>query len=300
MTDPEGDQPGAPTRRTPTASARVEGLGLFTGRRASVAIHPASGGDGIFFRRLDLPGKPLVTAAISNVVSEQRRTVLQADPAQGGARVETVEHILSALAGLGITDALIEVDGPEIPIADGSALPFTQALSAVGTTVLSGVAPAPIRVDRPLTVGERGGQIDVLPLDAGTPAGCEFVYRLDYGPASPVAAHEARFFLPLAGGATAYIRNVAPARTFSTLAEAQAMRSMGLFTQFTPRDLLVIGPDGPIDNTLRFPWEPAMHKLLDMVGDLSLCGRPVVGRIVATRSGHALNHELARALAALP
>jgi UDP-3-O-acyl-N-acetylglucosamine deacetylase len=75
---------------------------------------------------------------------------------------------------------------------------------------------------------------------------------------------------------------------------------MGLFTQFTPRDLLVIGAEGPIDNTFRFANEPAMHKLLDMVGDLSLAGRPIIGRVVATRSGHALNHEMARALAALP
>jgi UDP-3-O-acyl-N-acetylglucosamine deacetylase len=106
--------------------------------------------------------------------------------------------------------------------------------------------------------------------------------------------------MPVGGDAKAYIGQVAPARTFSTLAEAQAMRQMGMFAQFTPKDLLVIGPDGPVDNALRYPDEPARHKVLDMVGDLSLCGRAIIGRVVATRSGHWLNHEMARALASLP
>ena len=209
-----------------------------------------------------------------------------------------MEHLLSALAGMGITDAVIEVTDAELPIGDGSALLWTDAIATAGVVELPGEAGM-VRVERPMTLGERGGTIDVFPWDGQGVPGCEYVYRLDYGPASPVPAHEAQFFVPLVGDGAGYVREVAPARTFSTQAEAEAARAMGMFAQFTPKDLLVIGPNGPVDNALRFATEPAMHKVLDMIGDVSLCGLRVVGRIVATRSGHALNHELARALASL-
>ena len=304
MAASQAGQPGAPVRRTLRQAASVEGLGLFTGVRSRVTIEPAPAGTGIVFRRVDLASgtgaeAPSVLAVIGNVVSEQRRTVLQADSNGGkGCRVETVEHILSALSGLGVTDAVISVEGPEIPIGDGSALPFVQALAGGGIETIGTGGIDPIRITHPLTVSEKGAQIEVFPAQPGV-TGCEYIYRLDYGPGSPIPAQEASFFAPSGGDAAAYIDRVAPARTFSTLAEAQALRQMGLFTQFTPRDLLVIGPDGPVDNSLRFSNEPAMHKLLDMVGDLSLAARPITGRVVATRSGHALNHEMARALAAL-
>lgn len=302
--------PGNATRRTLEIAARpIEGLGLFTGAPTRVTMRPIGdagvGASGILFRRTDLGGTPTVQATIGNVVSEQRRTVLQARGPDGAllpVRVETVEHILSALAGLGVTDALIDIDGPEIPIGDGSALAFAEAVRAAGVVPASGTSAGPLRITRPLTVGEKGAQVEILPADEHSSQaveGCEYVYRLDYGPASPIAAHDASFFVPTGGDATTYIPHLAPARTFSTLDEAKALRQMGLFTQFTPRDLLVIGPDGPVDNTLRFSDEPARHKVLDMVGDLSLCGRPIIGRIIATRSGHALNHEAARSLAAL-
>lgn len=285
----------ASRRRTLGAPAWVEGTGLFTGVRTGVWLLPSESG-GIVFRSAGRPNEAGVRAWVGNVVSEQRRTVLQGDA--GGVRIETVEHLLSALAGMGVTDAVIEVRGPEIPIGDGSALLWTDAMGAAGVMELDGDAGV-VRIERPMTLGERGGTIDVFPWEGDVP-GCEYVYRLDYGPTFPVPAQEARFFVPLAGDAEGYVRGVSPARTFSTLGEAQAARAMGMFTQFTPRDLLVIGPEGPVDNALRFPTEPAMHKVLDMIGDVSLCGRRVVGRIVATRSGHALNHELARTLASLP
>jgi UDP-3-O-acyl-N-acetylglucosamine deacetylase len=251
------------------------------------------------FRRVDLAGTPVVAARIENVVSEQRRTVLQS-PEHGGARVETVEHILSALAGAGVTDAVVDVEGPEIPIGDGSALALIRAIRTAGTVARAGSALSPLRITRPLTFAERGGQIDVLPLESGRAEGCEYVYRLDYGAGSPVARQEASFFLPTTDGTGEYDHEIAPARTFSTVDEAQHFRRLGLFSAFTPRDLLVIGPDGPVDNSLRFANEPARHKVLDLIGDLALCGRPIVGRVIAARSGHALSHEVARALVSLP
>jgi UDP-3-O-acyl-N-acetylglucosamine deacetylase len=270
-------------RRTLAAPAWLGGIGLFTGARTSVWMLPSESG-GIVFRTAGRAGDAGVRAWVGNVVSEQRRTVLQAEA--GGIRVQTVEHILSALAGMGVTDAVIEVTGPEIPIGDGSALMWTDAIGAAGVVGLAGQADV-VRIEHPMTLGERGEP------------GCEYVYKLDYGPGFPVPAQEARFFMPLAGDAAGYSREVAPARTFSTQAEAEAAQKMGMFTQFTPRDMLVIGPQGPVDNELRFPTEPAMHKVLDLIGDVSLCGRCVVGRVVATRSGHALNHKVAQALASL-
>lgn len=303
-------EPASPSRTPPLArrtlarpAPEVTGLGLFTSAPTRVTIRPitdaSDGVQGIVFRRTDLGGTPAVRAIINNVVSEQRRTVLTT-PGPSPVRVETVEHILSALAGVGITDALIDIDGPEVPIGDGSALPFLEALRAAGSAPVAGAEREPVVITRPLTVGERGAQIDLLPPAPDAPApGCEYVYRLDYGPGSPIAPHDASFFMPLDAPASDYADHIAPARTFTTLADATAMRQVGYFTAFTPRDLLVIGPDGPVENTLRFPDEPARHKVLDMIGDVSLCGRPVVGRIVATRSGHALNHEVARALSSL-
>jgi UDP-3-O-acyl N-acetylglucosamine deacetylase len=292
-----------PRRTLARAAPEVTGIGLFTSAPSRVTIRPSAGqgGDpgGIVFRRTDLGGMPSIPATIDNVVSEQRRTVL-ATPGPSPVRVETVEHILSALAGLGVTDALIDMDGPEVPIGDGSALPFVEALRAAGVATIAGPGLTPVCITRPLTVGERGAQVDVLPPAPDAPAlGCEYVYRLDYGPGSPIPPQEAAFFVPIDAAAGDYATRIAPARTFTTLADATAMRQVGFFTEFTPRDLLVFGPNGPVDNTLRFPDEPARHKVLDMVGDIALCGRPIVGRIVATRSGHSLNHEVARALASL-
>lgn len=299
----------APRMRCTLASeGSLQGIGLFTGAPTRLTFHPApQPGAGIIFRRTDLGGTPTVEARIDNVRSEQRRTVLQSrlpDGTPGPARVETVEHVLSALAGLGITDALVDIDGPEVPIDDGSAEPFVRVIQRAGLVIFPTPAPAPVRIAAPMTLGDKGSQVELLPPDAGEHGGidgCEYIFRLDYGPNSPIAPQEARLFLPANRvDAEAYIEQVASARTFSTLAEAQAMRQMGMFAQFTPRDLLVIGPDGPIDNSLRFPDEPARHKVLDMIGDLALCGRCIVGKVIATRSGHALNHDVARTLTSFP
>jgi UDP-3-O-acyl-N-acetylglucosamine deacetylase len=144
-------------------------------------------------------------------------------------------------------------------------------------------------------VVERGGARIVAGPRTG--AGCLFRYELDYGPAAPIAAQSASWDSGTPDAAEVYEREVAPARTFCTEAEARAFRAAGLFGDRSPRDMLVIGEEGPIDNAYRFENEPARHKLLDLIGDLALVGRPLHGEVVAMRSGHALNHELAAALA---
>ncbi len=333
------------------APVTVSGVGLFTGASVRVTIRPSApgaGGEGggIAFRRTDLPTperERLIPALATHVVPESRRTVLAADPdavrgainasgpgaAATMATVQTVEHLLSALAGLSIRHALIDVDGPEIPIGDGSANLFVEALMPVISDKVPAAASAPvvpITVAAPIRLVGDGCVIEALPLspsergaaESGAGPATLFSYHLDFSnfpiaalaPAAcrRVPAQVASIALPLIGtGASRdeYARLVAPARTFCLVEEAEAMRRTGLFAHLTARDMLVIGDGGPIDNAYRFVGpdggsdEPARHKLLDLIGDLSLAGRPVIGRIVATRTGHAQNHELARRLMAL-
>lgn len=274
------------------------------------------------FRRPDLPGPEgsLPIAAVpGNIQPEARRTVLSLGP--HGPSVQTVEHLLSAVRGLGLSDLEVEVRGPELPIGDGSAALWVEAMRGAGFSSDGGAAASPVVVRQPIRLGADGATVEALPLgpdemaaaSVGRGPAAIYTYHLDFAnypiPAlAPVAcrripSQDASAEFPLnatSGSIAAYADGVASARTFSLVEEAEAARRAGLFGHVSPRDLLVIGDHGPIDNAYRFPDEPARHKLLDLIGDLALCGRPIVGRIVAMRSGHALNQALARALAELP
>jgi UDP-3-O-acyl N-acetylglucosamine deacetylase len=281
-------------RRTLSRPAAVRGAGLFSARPVELVLRP--GDAGLVFRRVDLPGSPVIPARVEHVVddpralglalpSPPRNTVLAI---RGGAFVMTTEHVLSALGGMGVTDAMIDLDGPEPPIDDGSAAAFVRAIADAGTTEV-GSSVEPLVIRREVRVGDASHGFAVV-----VPHGkAWYRYELDYGPGSPIPAQSAEWSPP-----GEYARAVAPARTFCLEAEARAMRAAGLFSHLSPRDLLVIGPDGPLDNTLRFPDEAARHKLLDLVGDLALLGRPIHGRVTASRSGHRVNHALARAILA--
>jgi UDP-3-O-acyl-N-acetylglucosamine deacetylase len=271
-------------------------VGLFTGGPGVLRISPANPGAGISLRRA---GGPTVPAHISSLAAQPegvpaRNTALAAQA--GSGPFLTVEHILSALAGLSITDALLELEGPEVPIGDSSADPFVSAILAAGIAEQDGAAP-PLRLTREITVERGQSRITARP-HAG---GCLYRYELDYGPDCPIRPQSAEWDSAAPDAAEVYARDIAPARTFCLEAEARIMQATGLFAHLSPRDMLVFGEDGPIDNTLRFENEPARHKLLDLIGDLALTGRPLAAEVTALRSGHALNHELARAiLAATP
>jgi UDP-3-O-acyl N-acetylglucosamine deacetylase len=297
---PAPDETTLVARRTLAKPASVSGFTLFTGKEASITIRPSPGGSGIVFRRIDVPGSKDIPADAAHIVPESRRTVLSARPGDPLApTVQTVEHVMSALAGLGVTDALVEVTGPEIPIGDGSARPFVEAISGAGLAApTSDGAEEPVRIEEPVVVGDAAAKIEALPSSTGK-IGLELTYRLEYPPGAPIPPQEASIFIPLGEPAAGYGAEVSGARTFCLAQEAEMMRKAGMFAHLSPKDMLVIGPAGPIDNAYRFPNEPARHKLLDLVGDLALCGRPVIGRIVATRTGHAHNHAMARALGAL-
>lgn len=273
-------------QQTLKSDTMVSGHALFRGTAVSATLRPGSPNSGIVFRRVDLPGNPEIPAVIDFVFDCPRRTALR----RGTATIEMVEHCLSALAGLGIDNAIIDVTGPELPAGDGSASIFADAVRRAGISPQI-AAREPIIITEPITVRDGDTLITALPAEG---ACGEYLYVLDYGPTSPLGRQVHSLTLT----PTSYTEQIARARTYSTLAEASAMWDRGLFKHLTPKDMLVIGEHGPIDNEYRFEDEPVRHKLLDMVGDLSLVGRPLLGRFVAVRSGHSLNHRLAREIVA--
>jgi len=270
-----------------------QGRGLFGAQPARLALRRGPVGGGLVFAL----GRARLPASVDRVTTDTswaglprgvpvRNTTLASS--DGVHVVATVEHVLSALAGAGIWDAVIEIDGPETPILDGSAADFARALGAAGWC---GTADAtPLRLAGPIEVRDASGAtITATPRERGG----SFTYHLNYGPASPLRPQTASW---RQGDVAEYLARVAPARTFSLEAEAAAARAAGLFAHLTPRDMLVIGPDGlPVDNAFRFPDEPARHKLLDLIGDLALLGRPLAADVIATRSGHTLAHAFCRA-----
>ena len=268
--------------------ATIDGPGLFLGRPATVTFKPAPLDHGVALYRTDLvtDGQPArIPALVENVAYRARRTVL----GSGAAAVETCEHVLSAAAGLGIDNLRVEVTGPELPMTDGSALPFVEALESAGLQEQDRPRRF-LRIREPITVGTGEIWIQAMPSDDDV---LSVSYDLDYGPNTPIRPHVATYEL-VAGS---YVASIAPARTFVLESELLALQRDGLCRHLTPRELLVIGPDGPLGGLdYRFPDELARHKVLDIIGDLVLLGRPVVGRIRAYRSGHALNQALVREL----
>ena len=266
--------------------AVIKGCGLFLSDPATCTILPAPENHGIVFERTDLDEPVRIPALVANVTQRARRTTLRA----GNATVETIEHCMSALAGLQIDNALIQIDGPELPCGDGSALEFVNAIQKAG--VITQDTPRKYhKITEPITVQEGDATLVALPCEQPD---FQILFDLDYD-GHEILRRQLHAFRMSNGN---YAQGIAPARTFSLQHEAQALWDRGMCTHLTPKDVLVIGEEGPIDNAFRFDNEPARHKVLDLIGDLYLLGHPIHGRIVAYRSGHALNHELSRQLRA--
>lgn len=275
-------------QQTLARPALIAGQGLFHGIDVKVRLRPADPGTGIVFRRVDLKDRPEVVAHVDNVRSAARRTVLAS---RSGAIVETVEHLMAALAGLQVDNCLVEIDSLEVPAVDGSSMPFCEAILAAGLTQQS-TARSQIPVEESHGVNDRAGEqwIEVIPAYDGN---ATVDYRLDYGPDAVIASQS--FSVELTP--EAFLRDIAAARTFVLQDEVAALQQMGFGRHLTGRDLVVFAADGSvIDNKLRWQDEPVRHKILDCIGDLALSGRVFVGRVVARRSGHKLNHVMAKTL----
>ncbi len=271
-------------QRTIARETGVRGVSFLNGVDVQLRFRPADAGTGLVFVRSDLPGHPKVPAHVRHVVPRQRRTAIQ----NGEAVVEMVEHVLAALAGLRIDNCLVEIDAPETPGCDGSSKAFVEALNDAGI-VEQDQPRESVTIDQPITVRDGQTTLTALPGDSNR---LVLSYHLDYGRDTPIGSQS--LFLDISPDS--FRNELAESRTFLLEAEAKALREAGIGARTTPADLLIFGPDGPIDNTLRFPDECVRHKILDMVGDLALLGKDISGQVVAHRSGHQHNAELVRAL----
>lgn len=237
---------------------------------------------GVVFVRRDMRPTQRIQACVHHRTEVPRRSNLTA----GGANVEMVEHLLAALAGLQIDNCEIWVDSAEMPGNDGSSRDAVESLSKAGV-VEQDALRACIKIDRVMRVGNSEQWIEVRPADRAI-----VKYDMDFGRDGVVGRHEFEWVVD----PESFRNEIAPARTFILESDARLLRAQGLGLRTTYQDLLVFGDDGPIHNELRFTDECVRHKILDLIGDLALAGCDVQGYILAHRSGHRLNAELARAL----
>lgn len=273
-------------QRTLARATEIEGVGFLTGATIHLRFLPAPASTGVVFRRTDLKPAAVVPAHVDHVAGTKRRTILGAGPAQIGL----VEHVLAALAGMRIDNCVVELDAPEPPGLDGSALGFVKVLTEAGI-VLQHSPREVYGVCEPILVRQEGATLALYPPEADE---LKISYTLQYAAGTPIGRQaRTEFITP-----TTFVAEIAKARTYIFESEAAELRRQGLGARTTPADLLVFGPDGPIDNHLRYGDEPARHKILDVIGDLALFGHDLRGHIVAYRSGHSLNVELVRQLEA--
>ena len=273
------------TQQTIRRPASVSGAGYWSGRAVTVEFVPAPAGTGVVFVRTDAGGPVCIPASVDHRVEATARTNLAA----AGIQVQMVEHAISALAGLGIDCCLVRVDAEEMPGLDGSSRAFVDAIDVAGSDSL-GVPVEPLVVGEACRVGDDDAWVEVSPPRF---AGLSVEYELDYGP-GPIG----RQTLALRVTPETYRTELASARTFISQDDATRMREAGLATTVGYGDLLVFDADGPVGNTLRWPDECVRHKVLDLVGDLALVGRPLHAHVRARRSGHRLNGAMAARLVA--
>ena len=270
-------------QRSLRSPVEFSGVGLHTGRETHVRILPSGPNQGVVFVRSDLPDAPHIPATLDYLGLGARRTTLK----NGEAEVNTVEHLFAAFLGLGIDNAEVHLDGPELPGLDGSALPFVEMIKKAGTVEQRADRPLFV-IDRPLHVAEENATIAALPDATGK---LRLQYTLDL--TDPGFGAQ---FVDVSVDEETFSREIAPARTFVMKAEVDALREKGLGQGANTSNTLVIDNGTVIDNQLRFKDEFARHKILDLAGDLFLAGMDIQGKIVATRSGHSANRALVSAI----
>jgi UDP-3-O-[3-hydroxymyristoyl] N-acetylglucosamine deacetylase len=251
------------------------GVGLHSGAPVSMRLLPAPAGSGIVFRRTDLDNFE-ITAIGRNVAKVSYATSLM----RQGVLISTTEHLLSALIGMGVDNVIVELDNLELPILDGSALPYVEAFQRVGIRTQRRRREY-MRILRPVEVREGNKFIGVYP-----GSGYKVEYAIDFP--APIGNQKACIDL----AAETYGADIAAARTFGYKADERKLRDMGLIRGATAENAIILGPKGPENGPLRFPDEYVRHKVLDLIGDLALAGRRIEGRVVAQRAGHAMHTAL--------
>ena len=269
-------------------SVTFTGVGLHSGAPVTMTVHPAAEDHGICFRRTDVVTGDAQVPAQWDAVVPSRLCTLVANAA--GVSVSTIEHIMAALAGSAIHNALVEIDGPEVPILDGSAAPFVSGFLDAGI-VAQGAPVRAIRVLKAIEVREGEAVARLEPSDM-----LEIAFQIDFAEA---AIGRQDKVLNMANGA--FVRELSDSRTFCRNAEVVAMRERGLALGGTLENAVVFEGDKVLSpGGLRYADEPVRHKMLDALGDLALAGGPILGRYTGIRAGHALTNRLLRALFADP
>ena len=262
------------------------GVGLHSGKKTSLTLHPAEIGSGIRFRRSDVKSADSVIPALwSNVTDTRLNTCISN---QDGVSVRTIEHLMAALAGMGVDNALVEIDGEEVPVMDGSAAPFVFLIECAGLVEQAAPRQA-IKILKPVTVRDGDKIATLLPAE-------DFILSVDIEFAASAIGRQR---LSLALDPAAFKSDISGARTFGFEQEVEAMRAAGLGRGGSLDNAVVISGDGQrILNRdgLRYRDEFVRHKLLDALGDLSLAGAPLLAHFSGSRTGHALNNRLLRAL----
>lgn len=267
------------TRATLGSTVSASDIGVRSGRQITLTLGPAEIGAGLRIERADLGERWPLDLAHSAAGPGCTAT------GEGETAVAYVEHLLAALWARGITDCAIAVDGPEVPLFDGSAMPLLDLIDEAGVA-RSGAALEAFDVTEPALVIDGERALCAIP---GEPV--EFAYSLEYD--HPVIGRQFASFRP---GSETFAEKLAPARTFITIEEAEAAREAGLLAAGSERNCLIIYPDHCSEEPA-IPQAYARHKLVDLIGDLYLLGRPIAGRIFAFHTGHRHNHELAQMLA---
>jgi len=259
------------------------GLGLHSGIKTTVRVLPGLPGGGRYFVRVDLPETPVIPAKVEAVNETTLSTQLQG--ATDTASVRTVEHLLAALAGSGIEDARIEIDGPEVPLLDGSAKNWVEAINEAGIVEKPETSPAVV-LKEPVSVYHGDAFVTALPAPT-----LRFTYGIDFD--LPTIGNQWHSWTPEEDFGEA----IAPARTFGLAHQIEQLQNRGLIKGGSLENALVCGEQGWLNGPLRFSNEPARHKLLDLVGDLSLLGNFPVAHFLSYKASHNLHIQLAKKLA---
>ena len=262
------------TLRRPISCA---GIGLHSGKKVALSLKPAPVDSGIRFRRADLGGLE-VAATVQHVGGINYATGLTRD----AVKVDTVEHLLGALVSLGIDNAIVELNSPEVPIMDGSAAPFVYLIQEAGVKTQN-ARRRYMKVLRPMSLSRGDKRIALYPSDH---------FKVTYSIAfdHPLLRHQSR---TIRLSEAAFVDEIAPARTFTFLKEVEMLRQQGLALGGSLENAVVIGDTGVLNNGLRFDDEFVRHKILDVIGDMALVGYPIIGHLVAHRGGHALHTAFA-------
>ena len=273
-------------QHTLAAQITQTGVGLHSGVSTQVRILPADAGSGRYFVRVDLPDLPIIPAQVAAV----SHTVLSTQLGKGEVYVRTVEHLLAALSGMGVDNARIEIDGPEVPLLDGSASVWTANITQVGLVSQPVNNQIPLAITEPIWVYQGDAFVCALPAPE-----TRFSYGIDFDlPAIGNQWHSWSLTAELEKASASFAAEIAPARTFGLLDQIEHLQKTGLIKGGSLDNALVCGSEGWLNPPLRFANEPVRHKILDLVGDLSLLGTFPTAHFLAYKASHNLHIQLAQ------